>query len=101
LDRQVAPIAERLRAILGTGEHSWKEIEGRIRIFKPERREAKSAHFGLVAAGLLRRLKLWVRHHNRKENRDTERQISPQRLVHYRDNWYVDAWCHLRNDLRS
>lgn len=26
--------------------------------------------------------------------------ISPQRLVHYRDNWYLDAWCHLRNDLR-
>ncbi|HEX4927509.1 MAG TPA: WYL domain-containing protein, partial [Burkholderiales bacterium] len=20
---------------------------------------------------------------------------------HYRDNWYLDAWCHLRNDLRS
>ena len=24
-----------------------------------------------------------------------------QLLVHYRDNWYVDAWCHLRNDLRN
>lgn len=33
--------------------------------------------------------------------RDTEREISPQRLVHYRDNWYVDAYCHLREDLRS
>jgi len=21
--------------------------------------------------------------------------------VHYRDNWYVDAWCHLREDVRS
>jgi predicted DNA-binding transcriptional regulator YafY len=30
----------------------------------------------------------------------TERE-APQRLVHYRDNWYLDAWCHLRNDLRS
>ncbi len=30
-----------------------------------------------------------------------ERQISPQRLVHYRENWYLDAWCHLRNDLRN
>ena len=27
--------------------------------------------------------------------------ISPQQLVHYRDNWYVDAWCHLRRGLRS
>ena len=29
------------------------------------------------------------------------RVVSPQRLVHYRDNWYVDAYCHLREDLRS
>ena len=27
--------------------------------------------------------------------------MSPQQLVHYRDNWYLDAWCHLREDLRS
>jgi proteasome accessory factor C len=26
--------------------------------------------------------------------------ISPQRLVHYRDNWYLDGWCHLRDGLR-
>jgi predicted DNA-binding transcriptional regulator YafY len=35
--------------------------------------------------------------------RDTldTRVVSPQRLVHYRDNWYLDAWCHLRGALRS
>jgi predicted DNA-binding transcriptional regulator YafY len=31
----------------------------------------------------------------------TEREVSPQRLVHYRENWYLDAWCHLREDIRS
>src|SRR5438445_256723 len=31
----------------------------------------------------------------------TQREVSPQRLVHYRNNWYLDGWCHLRNDLRS
>jgi len=30
----------------------------------------------------------------------TERTISPQRLIYYRDNWYLDAWCHLRGELR-
>lgn len=37
----------------------------------------------------------------RERNAATEREISPQRLVHYRDNWYLDAWCHLRKGLRS
>ena len=22
-------------------------------------------------------------------------------LVHYRDNWYLDAWCHMRRAVRS
>ena len=25
--------------------------------------------------------------------------MSPQRLVHYRNTWYVDAWCHTREKL--
>src|SRR5688500_1166202 len=101
LDGQVEPLVERLRGILGSGDHSWEEIVTRIRIFQPERREAKAAHFSTIAAALLKRSQLWIRHYNRKEDRETEREISPQRLVHYRDNWYVDGYCHLRNDLRS
>jgi predicted DNA-binding transcriptional regulator YafY len=30
-----------------------------------------------------------------------EREVPLQRLVHCRDIWYLDAWCHLRNDVRS
>jgi predicted DNA-binding transcriptional regulator YafY len=101
LDGQVKPVLERLRSILGTGDHSWEEVAKRMRIFLPERREGQAAHFSVIAAALLKRLRLWIRHYNRKDDRETEREVSPQRLVYYRDNWYLDAWCHLRNDLRS
>ena len=100
LEPHVGPLQERLRAILG-GEPAWKDIEKRIRIFQPERRTSTSRFFGLVASAVLRRSRLWIRHYNRKEDRETEREISPQRLVHYRGNWYVDGYCHLREDLRS
>ena len=101
LDGQVKPVLERLRSILGTGDHSWEEVVKRMRIFLPERREGKAQHFSVVAAALLKRTRLWIKHYNRKEDRETEREVSPQRLVHYRDNWYLDAYCHLREDLRS
>ena len=55
----------------------------------------------LFRSALLKRTRVWIRHYNRKGDRETEREISPQRLVHYRDNWYVDGYCHLREDLRS
>src|SRR4051812_45834935 len=101
LDGQIEPLRERLRGILGSGDHSWEEVEKRIRIFQPERREGANHHFSTIAAAGLKRARVWIRHYNRKENRETEREVSPQRLVHYRDNWYLDAWCHLRTDLRS
>ena len=41
-----------------------------------------------------------INHHNRAANQKLDRVISPQRLVYYRDNWYLDVWCHLREDLR-
>src|SRR5690348_7590629 len=97
----VEPLRERLRAILGTGDHSWQEVEKRIRIFQPERRAADPQHFGIAATAVLRRTQLWIRHYNRKKDEQTERDVSPQRLVNYRGTWYLDAWCHLRNDLRS
>ena len=101
LDGQVKPVLDRLRGILGTGDHSWEEVVKRMRIFLPERREGKAEHFSVVAAALLKRSRVWIKHYNRKDDRETEREVSPQRLVHYRDNWYLDAYCHLREDLRS
>jgi predicted DNA-binding transcriptional regulator YafY len=101
LDGHIEPLRERLRSILDSGDHSWEEVEKRIRIFQPERRVGEAAHFSAIAAAVLKRARLWIRHYNRQRDEETEREVSPQRLVHYRDNWYLDAWCHLRNDLRS
>ena len=100
LEPHVKPLQARLRALLG-GEPAWKEVEKRIRVFQPERRISTNQFFGVVATGVLKRQKLWIRHYNRKDDRETEREVSPQRLAHYRDNWYLDAYCHLREDLRS
>jgi predicted DNA-binding transcriptional regulator YafY len=101
LGNHVPTLVERLKAIAEEGDHSWREIEKRIRIFQPERRTGDSSHFPVLAAGLLKRRRLAIQHYNRAEDRTTDREISPQRLIHYRDNWYVDAYCHLREAIRS
>src|SRR6266480_982562 len=101
LEGQLAPLVERLRAVVGRGHHTWSEIEERVRIFQPERRIGDPAHFGTIAAGTLKRRRIWIRHYNRAEGSVTEREVSPQRLVLYRDNWYLDTYCHLRQGLRS
>jgi predicted DNA-binding transcriptional regulator YafY len=54
-----------------------------------------------VAGATLQRQRVRIAYHSRGRDQRTERSVSPQRLVHYRDNWYLDAKDHLRNDLRS
>jgi predicted DNA-binding transcriptional regulator YafY len=49
----------------------------------------------------LQRKRLRIEYHSRGRNETTRRELSPQRLTHYRDNWYLDAWDHKRRALRS
>lgn len=106
LGPHIAPLQTRLQSLLGSVSSSDQgdapaEIAKRVRILHAQKRRTELRHFELIASTLLKRRRLKLRHFNRGRNEESEREISPQRLVHYRDNWYLDAWCHLRKDLRS
>lgn len=101
LTPHVKPLLERLRALLDKGDHTAEEVERRIHVLQQAARKAKLEHFEVVAAAVLKRKRLAIEHHNRERDELTERTISPQHLVHYRGNWYVDAWCHKVNAVRS
>jgi predicted DNA-binding transcriptional regulator YafY len=58
-------------------------------------------HFQTISQALLNRKRLMMTYYNRQDGSETSREISPQRLIRYRDSWYLDAWCHLRQGLRS
>jgi predicted DNA-binding transcriptional regulator YafY len=95
------PIRKRLKELLRSGKHSAEDVARRIRILAIGSRKVEPAHFRVVSTALLSRRRLKIRHLRRQDGDVLEREISPQRLVHYRDNWYLDAWCHKRQALRS
>src|SRR5690349_14318595 len=101
LGPHVAPLLERLKAVIGSGAHPAAEVHKRIRILHLAKRSLPPRHFQIAATALLQRRRLHITYYSRARNEETERDISPQRLVHYRENWYLDAWCHLREDIRS
>ena len=97
----IKPLQARLNALLESQDHSAAEVETRFRIVHAARRQVTHQYFELVATATLSRKRLKIRHYSRETGEETERVISPQQLVYYRDNWYVDTWCHLRNGIRS
>ncbi len=102
LARQLQPLAERIRELLAsTGEEVDREaLMKRVRIIGAARRPVPGRFFEIVADALLRRRRLHLRYHSRGRGETGERDVSPQRLVHYRNTWYLDAWCHRAEGLR-
>lgn len=101
LGPHIKPLMARLTGLLGTADDSAEEIQKRIKVETVGARHFELDHFQAVGSALLRRKRLVIHYHARGNNETTEREVSPQRLVHYRNNWYLDAWCHLRDEVRS
>jgi predicted DNA-binding transcriptional regulator YafY len=101
LSEVIAPFRKRIQALLASGELGAAEVTNRIRVLTMGARAIEPAGFRTVATALLSRRRLRIRHQRRADGETVEREISPQRLVHYRDNWYVDAFCHKRQALRT
>lgn len=100
LGPHLQPLKTRLAALLSTGDRQADEVRKRIRIITMGARKHEPKYFSVAAAAVLNRQRLRITYFNRSDDETTEREVSPQRLVYYRMNWYLDAWCHLRNGLR-
>lgn len=100
LASQIKPLQARLKALLGSADHTAEEVEKRLRIVQATKRTVSSKYFEMIATATLSRRQIKLRHYNRQTGEESERTVSPQLLTYYRDNWYMDAWCHLRNDIR-
>lgn len=98
---QIEPIRARLNSILEAGVADGKELIGRVKLIPVARRLVNDDYFQRITGALIGRKRLDIVHHGRQSNAETRRQISPQQLIYYRDNWYLDAFCHMRDDLRS
>jgi predicted DNA-binding transcriptional regulator YafY len=101
LGPHVEPLMKRLNQLLGTGTDHAADLARRIRVLTLGARQLHLAHFQAVGGALLQRRRLSITYHGRGRDQGSEREVSPQRLIHYRDNWYLDAWCHWRRALRS
>jgi len=101
IEPHIAPLTSIIDGILGQGNTPAKELRKRLKVFGMSARKGSIESFEEVGSALLKRKRLQITYYARGTNEITEREISPQRLIFYRDNWYVDAYCYLRKDLRS
>jgi predicted DNA-binding transcriptional regulator YafY len=102
LSRHLQPLLDRIHQMLGTveGPQGAEALMKRVRILSPAKRPVPSRFFELVGEALLKRRRMHLRYLTRGRGEVGERDVSPQRLVHHRNTWYLDAWCHRVDALR-
>ena len=100
LSRHLQPLLDRIHELLGPGgETDAQALMKRVKIISALRRPVPPEGFERMGEALMRRRRLQMRYLTRARGEVSEREVSPQRLVHYKNTWYLDAWCHSRERL--
>jgi len=100
LARHLQPLLDKLHGMLGASDADAQALMKRVKIMSPARRPVAPKHFELIGSALTGRQRMQMRYYVRSRREHTQRTVSPQRLVHYRNTWYLDAWCHDSEALR-
>ncbi len=101
LSPHIKPLNSRLTELLGATNDPLDQLQKRIKIETIGSRKFNLDHFQAIGSSLLKRKRLHIDYLGRGKNELSSRDISPQRLIYYKDNWYLDGWCHLKEDIRS
>jgi predicted DNA-binding transcriptional regulator YafY len=100
VQEQLGPFRDRLRALLGKSGRGAQSILERIEVSAMPQRAVDPEQFQAICDGTLRRRKLRMRYYSRSRDAESDRVVSPQRVIYYRGNWYLDAWCHEKEAMR-
>jgi predicted DNA-binding transcriptional regulator YafY len=101
LEGQLSTLQKRITALLQQKGVETGEGDSRIHIQPVAGRAVPGRLFQDILGALVQRRRLHIRYHGRRRDEVSERDISPQRLTQYRNSWYLDAWCHAAEGLRS
>jgi predicted DNA-binding transcriptional regulator YafY len=101
--RHLQPMFDKITGMLGVGGAEAQEMSRRVKLIGTARRRMASDCFETVGSAVVKRCRLAIRYRKKtgtKAGEVSEREVSPQRLVHHRHTWYLDAWCHASQGLR-
>jgi predicted DNA-binding transcriptional regulator YafY len=97
---QLGPFRDKLRGLLGKSGRGTQSILERMQVGAAPQRPVDPEHFQAICDATLRRRKLRMRYYSRSRGAESDRVVSPQRVIYYRGNWYLDGWCHEKEAMR-
>lgn len=101
VSEQLSIAKDRIKTLLSSKSDPEDNISNKLRLVNVFYREFDANIFKEIAKATFEERQLEIDFINRQTQQKTTRIISPQRIVHYKDTWYLDCFCHLKNDFRT
>ncbi len=98
--RHLQPMFDKITGMLGVDAAEADELRRRVKLIGTARRRVVGESFETVGSAVVKRRRLRIRYRKKRDGEVSEREVSPQRLVHHRHAWYLDAYCHASQGLR-
>ena len=100
LTEHLQPLITRVTMMLSAAEDSPEDVRSRVRLLNSASKRNSSPHFETVARAAVKKRRLKILYFTRSRNDRSERIVSPQVIVYYKENWYLIGWCHKAEGLR-
>ena len=89
-NRHLQPLKDRIREMLGPSRRETNALIDRV-VVDAAAQPAPSKRSGLIGNALMRRRRVHLHFLTRSRGANSQRNLSPQRLIYIRGTWYVDA----------
>ena len=93
LRSRIGPLKTRIRQLLGASGYDAQIVSERVKLQGFAVRNVDNETFGRVSRAVLSARQAAITYEGRARAESTHRVIHPYTLLHYRDNWYLAAWC--------
>lgn len=100
LTEHLGPLITRITLALSAADDSPQDIRSKVKILASASKRINTPFFEAVAQATIKQQQFKILYFTRSKNERSERVVSPQRLIHYKENWYLIGWCHKADGLR-
>ena len=83
-----------------TGKN-FREFRRRVCVVTPQGKVDRSPWFEMIGYALMTQRRLLILYYTKSRNAETPREVSPVRLVNYKNRWYLQAWCHRTEAMKT
>jgi predicted DNA-binding transcriptional regulator YafY len=101
VSEQLSTAKNKIKLLLSTNVDPEETISNKLRLINVFHRIFNETIFKEIAKATFDERQLEIDFINRNTQQKTTRIISPQRIVHYKNTWYLDCYCHLREEFRT